>query len=191
MKLSAVVQLIDGFSQAPAVGFLPRFLLNQKPFLPLAKPQAFYAFSDLDDGDYRLTALAPQFFAQEVAFQVPLRLPLAAAIVPCYLAPSPLYPYPPGTTLIRGQVLQAGTKSPLAGVSVSASYPNWQGKPKSAATLSSDYGKYDGRYALALGGKLAPDTLVVLSFSKAGYASVEKQLLLQPATMQFVDIEMR
>ena len=134
MKLSAVVQLIDGFSQAPAVGFQPRFLLNQKPFMPLAKPQAFYAFSDLDDGDYRLTALAPQFFAQEVAFRVPLRLPLAAAIVPCCLAPSPLYPYPPGTTLIRGQVLQAGTRLPLAGVSVSANYLSLGGRQRSRAT---------------------------------------------------------
>ncbi|MFC5475554.1 carboxypeptidase regulatory-like domain-containing protein [Paraherbaspirillum soli] len=188
MKLSAVVQLIDGFSQAPAVGLRPKFLLNQQPYAPLAKPQAFYAFSDLEDGDYQLTISYPLFFERQIRFEVPLRLPLADAIVPCYLEPSPLYPYPAGTTLIRGQVLCAA--KPLAGVAIGANYQNWRGEPKSAATQSSDYGQYDGRYALALGGKLAAGTPVDVSFSKAGYATVEKRLLLEPAAMRFVDIEM-
>lgn len=190
MKLSAVVQLIDSFSQAPAVGIKPQFLLNQKPCVPLAKSQGFYAFSELADGDYRLTTIDPLFFEQQVDFKVPLRLPLADAIVPCYLAPSPLYPYPVGTTLVRGQVRSTTTRQPLAGVSVSASYPNWRGVSKQASTQTAGFGQYDGRYALALGGKLAPDTSVVLSFSKSGYTSVTKQLVVGPASMQFVDIEM-
>jgi hypothetical protein len=191
MKLSAVVQLIDDFTGFPAVGCKPRFALNQQPFKPLVKEQAFYAFSDLDDGAYQLTIVAPQFLLQQASFQVPLQLPLAQAIVACHLVPGPLYPYPAGTTLIRGQVLQATNQQPLAGVTVSAGYQNWRGQEKTATTLSADFGQYNGRFALALNGKLGPATAVALSFSKAGYASVEKQLQMAPATMQFVDIEMR
>jgi hypothetical protein len=190
MKLSAVVQLIDGFRLAPAAGIHPAFLLNAKPYRPLTKPDGFYAFSALDDGNYRLTTMALPFFTQDVEFKVPLRVPLAEGIVPCVLEPSPLYPYPPGTTLVRGQVRAAKTHHPLAGVSVEARYRNVRGEPRSTTTQTSDYGHYDGRYALAPRGKLTAQTQVTLIFSKAGYTSAEAQLTLDPATTQFVDIEM-
>ncbi|WP_211463564.1 peptidase associated/transthyretin-like domain-containing protein [Collimonas silvisoli] len=192
MKLSAVVQLIDGFSLQPAVGVAVRFLLNDKPYLPLSKAQAFYAFSDLDDGAYQLTILCENhvFFDQRIALQVPLREPLADAIIACTLAPSPLYPYPEGTTLIRGQIFQVDAqRRPVPGVDVAASYQNVRARPKRQTTRSSDYGRYDGRYALALTGKLAAHTAVDLNFSKAGFANVRKQLSVQPGTTQCVDIE--
>jgi hypothetical protein len=191
MKLSAVVQLIDGYSRAPAEGIAPRFLLNGKPCLPHAKPQGFYAFSELADGVYRLTALALPFFPQEVEFDVPLAQPLADAIVPCLLEPSPLYPYPAGTAVIRGQVRAALTGEPLAGVVVQANYRVARGEPRQAATRTSDYGRYDGRYALAPRPRLAPDTELTLTFSKSGYTTVSKQMTLEAATTRFVDIDMR
>ncbi|KVH81813.1 hypothetical protein WL40_05030 [Burkholderia ubonensis] len=191
MKLSAVVQLIDGFSLAPAVGMRPRFLLDGKPCQAYAKPQAFYAFSGLDDGSYRLTTITLPFFEREVAFDVPLRLPLADAIAPCVLEPSPLYPFPPGTTLIRGQVRAAGTRAPLAGVAVEASYAGRRGDTRHAATRTSHFGHYDGRYALALGGRLDAETTVTLVFDKAGYARTATQRVIRPGTTQLVDIELR
>ncbi len=191
MKLSAVVQLIDGFSHAPAEGIEPRFLLNGKPCLPHAKPQSFYAFSELADGDYRLTALALPFFPREVEFKVPLAQPLADAIVPCLLEPSPLYPYPPGTPVIRGQVRAAATGEPLAGVAVEADYRIARGEPRRVTTLTSDYGRYNGRYALAPRSRVAPDTELTLTFSKPGYTTVSRQMTLEAATARFVDIDMR
>jgi len=191
MRLSAVVQLIDGFNDTPVVGVRPAFVLNGQPYHPHAKADGFYAFSELEDGDYQLTLLAPPFFSQRIDFSVPLRLPLAEAIVPCRLAPSPLYPYPAGTTLIRGQVLSASQRAPLAGVSVAARYQNWQSKPRDASTQTSDYGRYLGRYALALRGKLAAKTEVTLTFSKSGHATTEVQLVLEPATTHYVATELR
>ncbi|RKP46838.1 carboxypeptidase regulatory-like domain-containing protein [Trinickia fusca] len=190
MRLCAVVQLIDGFSQAPAEDVHPRFLLNQEPYRPQAKPQGFYAFSELADGDYRLTTIALPFFPREVDFKVPLSLPLAEAIVPCVLEPSPLYPFPAGTTLIRGQVVSAATHAPLAGVTVQASYQNWRGDPRQATTRTSDFGQYNGRYALAPRGRLAPRTEVTLTFSKTDYATAQTQLVLEAGTTQLVNIEL-
>jgi hypothetical protein len=191
MMLSAVVQLIDGFNNAPAVGIDPLFLLDGEPYRPIAKPQAFYAFSELADGDYRLTTISVPFFTQQVALKVPLQMPLAEAIVPCLLEPSPVYPYPAGTTMIRGLVRDAGTHQPLAGVAVAASYRNWRGEARQAATQTSDFGNYDGRYALALRGRLPPETDVTLTFSKTGYTTASKQVTQQAAATQFVDMDMR
>jgi len=191
MRLSAVVQLIDGFSRMPAVTVQPRFLLDGQPCRPQAKPQAFYAFSELDDGQYRLTAITLPFFEQDVMLDVPLRAPLADAIVSCVLEPNPLYPFPAGTTLVRGQVRAADTHAPLAGVAVDASYANWRGDARHAATRTSRFGHYDGRYALALAGRLAANTAVTLVFSQAGRASVEARLAMQPGTTQIVNIDMR
>ncbi|HLX01223.1 MAG TPA: carboxypeptidase regulatory-like domain-containing protein [Trinickia sp.] len=191
MKLSAVVQLIDGFNHAPAVGIDPFFLLNGEPCRPLAKPQGFYAFSALADGDYQLTTISAPFFTRQVELKVPLQLPLAEAIVPCLLEPSPLYPYPAGTTLIRGLVRDAATNKPLAGVAVEAGYQNWRGAARQAVTQTSDQGRYDGRYALALGGRLSPETAVTLTFSKTGYTTASTQVTQPAATTQFVDMDMR
>ncbi|ATF87454.1 MULTISPECIES: hypothetical protein [Burkholderia] len=191
MELSAVVQVIDGFSLAPLEGLRPAFTLNGQPCRPLDKRDGFYAFGGLPHGAYRLVAAAPPFFAQQVAFEVPLALPLAEAIVSCVLEPGPLYPFPPGTTLVRGQVLAAATRQPLAGVQVEARYASARGEARQAATRTAGLGRYDGRYALAPRGRLAPGTAVVLNFSKAGYASAQAELKLDPGAMQYLDIAMR
>lgn len=191
MKLSAVVQLIDSVTQLPLTGDGAHFLLEQTPYRPLSKPQAFYAFSNLDDGAYELTVHHSQFFSQKILLTVPMQMPLADGIVPCYLQPSPLYPYPEGTTLIRGRVLQSGMAQPLAEVVIDAGYQNWRAQPKSRRTCTAGQGQYNGRYALALTGRLEEETQVSLRFSKPGYAVVQRQLKIQPGTMQFVDIDMQ
>ncbi|MBR7632652.1 carboxypeptidase-like regulatory domain-containing protein [Janthinobacterium lividum] len=191
MKLSAVIQLIDGFSMAPAVGARAHFLLNDKPIVPQDKAQAFYAFAGLDDGSYRLDVLSAdhRYFDQQLTFEVPLKDPLADAIVACVLAPSPLYPYPEGTTLIRGKIVDAAAQ-PLAQVAISAGYQGARARAQAVAGESSGYGRYAGRYALALRGKLDEPTTVALGFSKAGHAKVSRQVSVQPGSMLFLDIEM-
>lgn len=179
MELSAVVQVIDGFSHAPLAGLRPAFTLNGAPCRPFDKADGFYAFSALPRGAYRLVASAPPFFPSQVEFEVPPRPPLADAIVSCVLEPSPLYPFPPGTTLLRGQVLAKRGGQPIAG------------EPRTASTETSAHGRYDGRYALAVRGRLdAAGTVVTLNFVKAGYPDVARQLTLAPGTTQYLDITM-
>jgi hypothetical protein len=189
MKLSAVVQLIDGFRAQPAVGCRARFLFDHAPVQPLAKPDAFYAFGGLAAGAHRLTVEADGFFPREVTLQVPMAEPLADAIVACDLAPSPLYPYPAGTTLLRGLVGDGAQHGQaLAGVAVLASYANLRGTAIESATRTDGRGSYAGRYALALRGQMAPGATVELRFSKAGYADVRRSVQVSTGAMQFVDV---
>jgi hypothetical protein len=191
MRLSAVIQLIDAFSGLPAVGRKPQFVLNGHAVLPLSKPQAFYAFSDLVPGEQHLQIADALFFSEQLAFSVPLTLPLAQAIIVCSLQPNPRYPYPDGATMLRGLIRQAGSGQPLADVLVSADYQTRQRKAVKRQTRSFDQGRYQGRYALALRGNGATDGAVSLVISKTGYASVEKHLQVAPGTTTFVDIQMQ
>ncbi|MBI3284925.1 MAG: carboxypeptidase regulatory-like domain-containing protein [Burkholderiales bacterium] len=193
MKLSAVIQLIDGFSLQPAVAAEVSFRLNGRPYFPLSKASAFYAFSDLDDGTYQLEILCADhvYFDQSMQLQVPLREPLAASILTCLLTPSPLYAYPVGTTLIFGHIVQSGAqRQALSDVDVTATYQTARAKVKNQNARSFDRGRYDGSYALVLSGRLAPETAVDLSFKKNGMTSVQKQIKMKSGTRQCVDIEM-
>jgi 5-hydroxyisourate hydrolase-like protein (transthyretin family) len=190
-ELSAVVQLIDGFNRQPAVGAAPIFLLDSKVCRPLLKPQAFYAFSDLEKGEYQLSIENEIFFSQQIVLNVPMALPLAEGIIPCTLQPNPLYPYPIGSTVLRGLIRQTGNGQPLAGVTVVADYRNKQDKALQQQTLSFNRGNYNGRYAVALRGKLAATTEVTLHFSKTGYADVSMQCSIASGAIQFVDIQMQ
>lgn len=200
--LSAVIQLIDGFSRQPAVGACASFRLDGHPVQPQAKPQAFYAFVHLDAGPYRLEVSSPGFFRQEVHLQVSagllLQQSLADAIVPCTLLPDALYPYPQGTTLLRGQVLAALDRQALPDIQVCAAYQDARGRARTRQTVTHGAGSgsgkprnpYLGRYALPLPGRLAVDTAVVLTFSRAGQPAVQRRVTIGPGTTQLQDIEL-
>lgn len=200
--LSAVVQLIDAYSRQPAVAASARFLLDDRPVLPLAKPQAFYAFVGLAAGRHRLHVASPGYFSQELSLDVPLDLSptrsLADAIVPCPMEPGPLYPYPSQTTLVRGQVIDAHSGRPLAGVQVRAEYQDARQRARAqrSATSGPDHDderrndRYHGRYAVALPGRLSVQTVAVLHFSLPGYAPSERRVALLPGATQFLDVEL-
>lgn len=192
IKLSAVVQLIDGFTGRPVVALTVSFLLNGKPVAAQEKQQAFYAFSDLDDGQYSLKIICHKslFLDQEVKLQVPLSEPLVDAIMVVTMLPGPAYPYPPGTTLIAGQVV-AARQQPLPGVEVMANYQTARANAKTTSTLSFWEGRHAGCFTLALLGNLAPQSAVKLSFSKPGLKSVQKNVTVQSGTMQCVHVEMQ
>ncbi|MEK6368594.1 MAG: carboxypeptidase regulatory-like domain-containing protein, partial [Burkholderia gladioli] len=70
-------------------------------------------------------------------------------------------------------------------------YATARGEPRTASTETSAHGRYDGRYALAVRGRLdAAGTVVTLNFVKAGYPDVARQLTLAPGTTQYLDITM-
>jgi hypothetical protein len=195
MKLSAVVQLIDGFSGRPAVGVLACFELDGHAYQPLAKAQAFYAFVDLADGTHHLKITCPGFFDSKAtvnSMSGPLAAPLADEIVVCTLEPSPLYAYPSDTTLIRGRVIDGrNNKRPLAGVLVDGDYVGARGATNSE-TRTYGKGAYDGRYALALPGNFVGESVSVeLRFVKEGYASVTWPVSLERGTVKFFDVEMQ
>jgi hypothetical protein len=189
IKLNTVIQLIDGFSGLPAIGLSPRFLVNQKPYSPLAKPEAFYDFSELEAGNYQLLITDREFFSQQITVRIPIPSRLADGIIPCRLQPNPLYSYPADTTLVRGLVELKHTGLSLPGVTVQARYLDWRGNLKNDCTYSFDEENHEGRYALALSGKLVAETEVELSFSKLGHKPVQRHILIRPGTTRFIDIE--
>lgn len=200
-QLSAVVQLLYAGQPVDYAKFA--FLLDGKPFVPLAKAQAFYAFSNLDNGKHLLDVISVDHFFQDqqLSFSVPLAVnsaansttnsaaTLAQSIIVCTLEPSVLYPYPETSSLIRGKVSLADGK-PLAGVKIKASYQTTRAQSKQVSTCSANFARYNGRYALALQGQLPPQVAVTLEYERQGYTTVKKQIQMQSGSMQLVDIEM-
>jgi hypothetical protein len=192
MKLSAVVQLMDGFSGQPALGVQTRFTLDERPFEPLEKGQGFYAFADLEDGEHCLKITCRGFLDNETKFSAlsfPLKTSLAESIIVCELEPSPAYPYPTGMTLVRGRVLGGAEEGkPLADVIVEGTFADERGKTCHCRTRS--YGV--GRYALALRGRLPVGAIQVeLRFAKEGYTLVTQPVSVPCGTTKVVDINMQ
>lgn len=186
LQLSAVVQLIDGFTGLPACAPAV-FTVDDVASHPLPKSQGFHAFTDLADGPHRIEVMMDGFFPQACSVTVPPPAPLAEAIVVFTLAPNPLYPYPAWIPVIQGQVTgPLGT--PLADVAVGAAYPSRSGASRRLETRTDRVGAYDGRYALGLTGRPDPKTLVTLSFDKPGYASQTSTVVISSAATHFVDV---
>ncbi|KAF0224684.1 MAG: hypothetical protein FD176_866 [Rhodospirillaceae bacterium] len=202
VRLSGVVQLIDGYSRQPAEGAGARFRLDGRPCLPHAKPQAFYAFTGLKPGPHLVEVSAPGFFPGQIGLTAPITTdqPLAEAIALCRLDPDPAYPYPAWATVIRGQV-RAGTADgailPLSGATIIARYRSRGGKDRTIATRTaggpgdSTIGSaYDGRYALALTGTLPGTTVVALTFSAPNHADRSETLRIDTMTTTVLDVVM-
>lgn len=193
VQLSAVLQLLDGVTHQPALNAQPVFLLNGKPVPALAKANAFYVLKNLDPGQYQLQIVLREanYFAQSLSLQVPPAANLAESIVVVELQPSPLYPYPASATMIRGQVLTVPSQTPLAGVSIRATYQSARGKQRTAQTATADFGRYGGRFALLLAGNLNEMTAVQLVFEKKGYRSVSREVQVARAALACVNVEMQ
>ncbi|KQN26636.1 hypothetical protein ASE86_11220 [Sphingomonas sp. Leaf33] len=188
MQLSAVVQLIDTYRGAPAVGADARFRLDGAPVRPLVKPDGFYAFTGIAPGKHRLRVEAAGFFPLDVAVTAPVTGPLADAIVPCPLDPGPLYPFPPADGIIRGRVSDGAAG--LAGVAVAASWLGRRNTRVSRQTRTWTGGTYDGRYALSLGSRIPAAVTVALAFTAPDGHTGRRDVTLSAGDCVFVDLDM-
>lgn len=202
VRLSGVVQLIDGYSRQPAEAVQARFRLDGRPCLPHAKPQAFYAFTGLKAGPHLVEVSAPGFFPGQTSLTAPVPpdQPLADSIALCRLDPDPAYPYPTWATVIRGQV-GAGTADgailPLSGATITAHYRSRGGKDRTITTRTAGGpggvtigSAYDGRYALALTGTLPSPTEVTLTFSAPNHADRSQTLRIDTMNTTVLDVVM-
>ena len=198
--LSAVVQLIDAYNQRPAVAVAAQFRLDGQRVRPLPKPQAFYAFIGLSAGEHQLEVTGPGYFEQRVSLQVPLAVStqhtLADGIVTCQLEPSPLYPFPAETTLVRGRVHTAADHEPLSGVAVLSQHRDARDRERNQRTFTCGASRpcggtrYEGSYVIALRGRLNPQTTALLRFEHPDHAVCERQIQVRAGRVQFLDIEM-
>ena len=187
MKLSAVIQLIDSYQQYPAVVKSLWFALDDKEVKPQVKPQAQYVLTNLAEGQYRLAVVAEPFFPVQFDLDVKDHQPLVQQIYIKMLSPNPTYPYPEGTTVLRGLVTQENGQTALSGVMVTLEYVGYRGKQQSKQTFTYNKGRYDGRYAIAVTGKLQDSFQLTVSYRKPGFQSITKQVLMERGFTRFLD----
>lgn len=156
--------------------------------LPQAKPQAFYAFTGLEDKVHRLQIETQSFFPFTENLRVPMAQPLADGILACSLEPGPIYPYPSWDGLVRGLVTRS--KRPVPGVQIDASYTGRTRNTVSRQTRTWEGGSYNGRYALSFGSRLPADTEITMNFVAPDGARSRQEVRLSPGTSVFLDVEL-
>lgn len=110
------VRLQDDFSQQ---GFLvadTRVFLKENGRLAWENPGRLQVFTDLSGSNFTTVIENKYYFPREVVVNVPSLNP-RTPLVNVTMKPNYLYPFPSGSTLIRGQVVSSAN-GPIAGASV-------------------------------------------------------------------------
>ncbi|MDR2570391.1 MAG: hypothetical protein LBD23_08865, partial [Oscillospiraceae bacterium] len=70
IKLSAVVQLFDGYRRRPIRAPEVSFLVNRNPMRPVYKQGGYFVFPNLSPGVTRIDILSPMFLPETVEANV-------------------------------------------------------------------------------------------------------------------------
>lgn len=178
-RLSAVIELLDGYRGQPALGQRPRFLLNGLAVVPQEKPQAHYVLLDLAPGDYALEVQTNAFKPYRLNFAVRDACVLSEQWLPCVLEPGERYDYPAYTTVIRGRL----EKTVMDEAVISADYRSARGRPRHVQTRCAG----DQLFTLTLPGNLADPTPVTLRIDVAGSGCREQAVVVRPGRMHRLD----
>lgn len=143
-KLAFAVSLLDEYSKVAPLGPV-EVSLRGGTGRAIKNPSSYYLFLDLPDDEYTIYVTSAYYFEEEVEVHTAGRDPGEPVIV--RLKPTPAYPFPPGSTLIRGLVTDANG-SPVSGASVEA-----RGLASATRTTS------DGEFVLHFG-PLKGDSIV-------------------------------
>jgi hypothetical protein len=104
-QVSLAVVLVDSSTNAPAIGRV-RVLLQELAQEGRVIPSGYFLFVNIRDGLYTVQVESEHYLDEEVVLSVPASPP-EYPVVTILLHPRPSYPFPPGTTLIRGLVRDA------------------------------------------------------------------------------------
>jgi hypothetical protein len=107
-QVSLAVVLADSATNAPAIGGV-RVLLQELAQEGRLTPSGYFLFVNIRHGLYTVRVAAEHYLDEEVALGVPASPP-ESPVVTILLHPRPSYPFPPGTTLVRGLVRDAADK---------------------------------------------------------------------------------
>lgn len=113
---SAALVMIDDFSDALIAGSI-KFLVDDQSASPILNRSGYFVFFGLSPGVHNVRVRAEGF--QEEVMTAVVRADQKAEIRAIRLRPLPSYPFPNGTTILRGEVFETGTELPLAEVAVS------------------------------------------------------------------------
>lgn len=104
-KLSIAVCLVDDFRPDGEVLGKVRVIIPELKLGAIKNPSGYYIFINIPDGSYTLQ-IKPEYYIDK---EIPdVRLPSSDNPTEVKLIPSTLYPFPSGTTLLRGVVKDTG-----------------------------------------------------------------------------------
>jgi len=112
IKLSAVLQLFDGYRRRPLRALEASFLVNRNPVRPVYKQGGYFVFPDLFPGPVRIDILSPLFLPETV--EVNISEEAGRYSVACkVLSPGRAYPFGGAPTVLRGRFIKNGMPADL------------------------------------------------------------------------------
>ena len=111
-RLSVAVSLVDDFTQKERVIGGVKVAIPALELVAIRNPSGYHNFLDLADGTHTVRIESECYLDEETDMVLPTVSPRKII-----LKPSPLYPFPHGTTLIRG-VVSDGGGNPVFGVEI-------------------------------------------------------------------------
>jgi hypothetical protein len=102
IRLSFAVALIDEYTGKRPIGDVRVFIQDQN-LKALKNLSGYFFFLDLLDGTYQVQVESEHYFERQITVNVPEPDPLNP-VESITLMPTPSYPFPSGSTLIRGMV---------------------------------------------------------------------------------------
>jgi len=100
--LSLAVWPEDVFTQERPIGMITAGLKEEK-HVPIVNLSGYHCFVNVPDGNYILTIESTYYYSVEKTISLPYPDP-KKPVETILLNPKPGYPFPPGTTLVRGIV---------------------------------------------------------------------------------------
>ena len=147
-RVSFAVRLIDEFSTRPSLIGTTQVFITGTGETAIPKPTGYHVFTDLTGTNVTVRIENKNYAPKEVAVNIPAldaRNPVTAQM----MKPSVLYPFPPGSTLVRGVIVDAAQR-PIRGAHVSIT----------GGAVSNESGD-DGRFVLYWGPLDEDDITVV------------------------------
>lgn len=132
------VRPTDGVTGAAFLAGSTRVVLQGSGAIARETPGRYYVFTDLAGSTFVATVENANYFSRDVSVHVPALDP-RTPVVAVTMMPRYHYPFPAGSTLIRGRVLGPGS-APVAGVVVTVQHSSVTGRTEE-----------DGRFALWFG----------------------------------------
>jgi len=108
-SVSLAVISIDEYTGKQPIGYVNVFIKSQN-LKAIENRSGHYIFLNLANGEYAVRIESEYYFDEETNVKISDLDPLNP-VVSIKLKPMPFYPFPPGTTLIRGMVQDSGGNS--------------------------------------------------------------------------------
>ena len=112
IRLSAVLQLFDGYRRRPIRAPEASFLVGRNPIRPIYKQNGYFVFPNLQPGPVRIDILSPLFLPEIVELDVPEEAGQYSVIYRV-LSPGRAYPFGGAPTALRGRLIKDGVPAAL------------------------------------------------------------------------------